>query len=123
MIETLLLLAQADPTATPTTSPQPGGLQQILYSPFVPLGLMLIVMFWMMSAGRRKEQRRFQDMLSALKRNDRVLTIGGIVGTVVEVRDDVVILKVDETNNVKMQFLRSAVKEVLRESAGASTTK
>lgn len=123
MIETLLLLAQADPTATPTTNPQPGGLQQLLYSPFVPLGLMLIVMFWIMSSGRRKEQKRFQEMLNALKRNDRVLTIGGIVGTVVEVRDDVVILKVDETNNVKMQFLRSAIKEVLRESAATPATK
>ncbi len=123
MIETLLLLAQADPTGTPTTQPQPGGLQQLLTSPIVPLALMMVVIFWMMSAGRRKEQRKFQDMLSSLKRNDRVLTVGGIVGTVVEVRDDVVILKVDEANNVKMQFLRSAVKEVLRESAVAPATK
>jgi preprotein translocase subunit YajC len=58
-------------------------------------------------------------MLKGLKRNDRVQTIGGILGTVVETRDDVVVLKVDEANNVKMHFNRSAIKEVLHEAQDA----
>ena len=56
-------------------------------------------------------------MLDNLKRNDRVQTIGGILGTVVDVKDQEVSLKVDENNNVKMKFNRAAIKEVLVEPA------
>jgi preprotein translocase subunit YajC len=66
-----------------------------------------------MFRGQKKDRQKHADMLANLKRNDRVQTIGGVLGTVVDVRDSEVILKVDETNNVKMRFNRSAVKEVL----------
>jgi preprotein translocase subunit YajC len=56
-------------------------------------------------------------MLSALKRHDRVQTIGGVIGAVVEVKDDEVVLKVDETNNIKMRFARSAVQQIIAESS------
>lgn len=78
-----------------------------------PLLLMMGVFYFFMFRGQRKERQKAQQMLNALKRNDRVLTIGGVFGTVVDVRDNEVVLKVDETNNVKMRFLRSAIKEVL----------
>lgn len=114
MTHLLLLLAQ-DPNAATT---QPSGLAPLLNNPLIPLVLMMGVLWWIMSSGKRKEQKRYQEMLGALKRNDRVLTVGGVVGTVVDVRDDVVVLKVDESNNVKMQFIRSAVKDVLRDTGG-----
>ena len=56
-------------------------------------------------------------MLDALKKNDRVQTIGGVLGTVVDVRDNEVLVKVDETNNVKIRFNRTAIKEVLQDAA------
>ncbi|MBK9128776.1 MAG: preprotein translocase subunit YajC [Phycisphaerales bacterium] len=115
MTEMLLLMAE-----DPASQPAAPGWGAIFHNPLVPLILMLGAFWWLMIAGRRKEQRRYQEMLSSLKRNDRVLTISGIIGTVVEVRDDTVVLKVDETNNVKMQFARSAVKDILRESAPAA---
>jgi preprotein translocase YajC subunit len=45
-----------------------------------------------------------------------VVTIGGIVGTVVATRDDEVVLKVDESTNTKMTFVRKAIQRVLPES-------
>ena len=48
-------------------------------------------------------------MLQSLEKNDRVRTIGGIIGTVVEVKGDEVRLKVDESNNTKMWFSSSAI--------------
>ena len=52
-------------------------------------------------------------MLSALKKNDRVMTIGGVVGTVVQVRDDEVVVKVDESANVKLTFIRGSIQKIL----------
>jgi preprotein translocase subunit YajC len=46
-----------------------------------------------------------------------VQTIGGVLGTVVDVRDNEVLVKVDETNNVKIRFNRTAIKEVLQDAA------
>lgn len=107
---TLCMLAQA-----PATAPAPAPADAFLRS-FLPLILIVGVFWWFMLRGRNKERQRFEQMLNALKRNDRVLTIGGIVGTVVEVRDHEIVLKVDEANNVKMRFVRSAIKEVLRDA-------
>lgn len=102
-----LLLAQAtnQPAAAPPGDP--------FLRFFLPLILMMGVFYFLLYRGQRKERRKQQEMLNALKRNDRVLTIGGILATVVDVRDNEVVLKVDETNNVKMRFVRSAIKEVL----------
>jgi len=104
----LSLLAQ-------TTQPVGPSGTEVLLRNFLPLFLVIGVFWWWMSRARRKERQRFEDMLKSLKRNDRVQTIGGIFGTVVEARGDEVILKVDEANNVKIRFSRSAIKEVLRE--------
>jgi len=112
MIALLIVLAQTAPT---TTAPTGGG--SIFQGPFIPIALGLVVFWFIISRGRNKERQKYEDMLSALKRNDRVQTIGGVLGTVVDVRDDEVVLKVDETNNVKMRFQRAAIKEILHESA------
>ncbi len=112
MINPALLLAQA--TSGPTTAPAQGP-----GNPFggmlIPIVLAMVAFWWIMSRGQKRERQKYADMLAALKRNDRVQTVGGILGTVVDVRDDEVVLKVDESNNVKMRFARSAIKEVLRE--------
>ena len=66
---------------------------------------------------KRKQERQRKDMLSNLKRGDRVQTIGGILGTVIDVRDSEVVLKVDESTNTKMRFARSAIHRVLEDDA------
>ncbi len=109
------LLAQSAPASQPAqTSPGPGAWTNII-------GLVLVigVFWWIMSRGQSKQRRQYQEMLAALKKNDRVQTVGGILGTVVDVRDNEVVLKVDETNNVKLRFNRTAIKEVLRDAPSA----
>jgi len=115
----LMLLAQTTtPPAQPTPPAGPAGLEGLLTGPLVPMFLIIGVFWWWMSRSKKKERDRFEDMLGSMKRNDRVQTIGGILGTVVEVRDDEVVVKVDETSNVKMRFNRGAIKEVVREPQG-----
>lgn len=75
--------------------------------------LMLVVFYGIVLSGNRKEKRKRKEMLAAVARNDRVMTIGGIVGSVVSVSEHEVTLKVDESANVKITVIRSAIQRVL----------
>ncbi len=107
-----LFLAQA----TQPAAPQMSGTEFFLRQ-FGPLILLIGVFFWIMSRGKAKEQKQYQAMLAGLKKNDRVQTIGGILGVVADVRDHEVVLKVDETNNVKIRFNKNAIKDVISDAA------
>jgi preprotein translocase subunit YajC len=110
------LLAQAvGPTTAPSTQPQPGPLFQFFQSPMMPLLLGIAVLYIFMFRNKGNEKKQREQMLSTLKRGDRVQTIGGILGTVVEARESDVLLKVDESTNTKMRFARSAIHRVLEE--------
>jgi len=86
-----------------------GGMQ---YWPLLlMIGAFFLLYMWM-GRGRRKEQQRRRAMLADLKKGDKVTTIGGIVGTLMEIRDDEVTVKVDESANVRMRFARWAVRGV-----------
>ena len=82
--------------------------------------LAFIAFYFLLFRGQRKDKKRIANMLANLKRNDRVQTIGGVLGTVVDAREHEVVLKVDESSNVKMRFNRAAIKEVL--SAGEESS-
>jgi preprotein translocase subunit YajC len=94
---------------------QPGGagmetlLIQLL--PFVLIGLLF---YYMLIRPQRKEQSKRQEMLSNVKKNDRVVTIGGIYGVVMNVHReaDEVILKVDEATNTKIRITLSSIARV-----------
>ncbi len=74
---------------------------------FLPLILIFVIFYLVMFLPMRKRQKKHQELLAALTRGDRVVTTGGIFGTVVSVDGDVVTLRVAE--NVKLQVARSAV--------------
>lgn len=76
---------------------------------FMPLILIFVVMYLFLMRGPRKQQQKQKQMVQSLSKNDRVRTIGGILGTVVEVKGDEVILKIDESNNTKIRISTSAV--------------
>ena len=72
------------------------------------LGVMMLVMIL---PGRQQAKKR-REMMAGMNKNDRVLTRGGIIGVVVEVRENEVILKVDESNNTRLHFARQAIQHV-----------
>ncbi|TVQ59226.1 MAG: preprotein translocase subunit YajC [Phycisphaerales bacterium] len=90
---------------------------------FLPLILMMFVfMIVMQIFAGRKEKKRRAEMLGGLTRHDRVQTIGGVIGTVAEIRDDEIVLKVDEATNTKLRIARSAVQSVLKKSSSSAST-
>ena len=126
MIQNLVyFLAQtADPAAQPnTTGAPPGtptGAPPGAFGNFFFIALMLallVFMFTNMRSQKKREERERTDMYAKLSKNDRVLTIGGLIGTVMAVKDNEVVLKVDETTNTKMTFLKSAVQRILTDES------
>jgi len=115
--------ADSAETEAGTTQQDPGATEQDTTPPATPCGkdmiipliLMMVVMYFFMLRGPRKKQQQQKQMLQAIKKNDRIRTIGGIFGTVVDVRDDEVVIKVDESNNTKIHLSRSAIAAVTQE--------
>jgi preprotein translocase subunit YajC len=106
--------AQADPNTPPvTTRRSPFGGSQLIF-----LGLMFVVMYLILFRGPRKKQQQHKQMVQSLVKNDRIQTIGGIIGTVVDIKDDEITLKVDESNNTKIKILRSAIGKNLSKDKG-----
>ena len=91
-------------------NPSPGGGDSRL---LIGLILMFVVYFAVMMSGNRKEKKKRQSMLDAVKKSDRVMTVGGIIGSVVTVSDTEITLKVDESANVKITVVRSSIQRVL----------
>ena len=74
-----------------------------------------LVIVWSMFRQRREQKKRDQ-LLSAIKKRDRVQTIGGVIGSVVEVKSNIVVLKVDESSNTRMTFARTAIQQILTDA-------
>jgi preprotein translocase subunit YajC len=77
---------------------------------FLPLVAIIAIFYFLILRPQNKKQKETQKMLSALKKGDRVVTIGGIHGVIQSVKESTVIVKVDD--NVKLEFNRSAVASV-----------
>lgn len=112
-----------DPNATGPAGQGGAGGGQPQASPFtgfaiwIPLIAIFIFILWSSSSSQRKEKRKRETMLASLNKHDKVQTIGGVIGSIVEIKDNEIVLKVDEANNVKMRFSKSAVQQVISESA------
>ena len=76
------------------------------------IGLVAVMIFFSFFSGRREKKRRAQ-MLGGIKKHDKVRTIGGVLGSVVEVKPETVVLKVDESSNTRMTFARDAIQQII----------
>jgi preprotein translocase subunit YajC len=84
-----------------------GGAGLMTFLPFVAI---IAIFYFLIIRPQNKKQKETQKMLSALKKGDRVVTIGGIHGTIQSVKDQSVIVKIDD--NVKVEFSRSAISSI-----------
>ncbi|MFG0259721.1 MAG: preprotein translocase subunit YajC [Phycisphaerales bacterium JB041] len=96
-----------------TTQPAPFG-----NSIFIMLALLLVFMIVSSMLSARRAKKQTAEMLGGLKRGDRVLTSAGIFGTVQDVRDDAVVLKIDDVSGTKVQFAKHAIQQVVKSAKG-----
>lgn len=102
--------------ATEATKTDPGFFGSILT--FLPMMLaVLVIYFLFMQKPGQKENARTKELLGDLKKNDRIVTAGGIMGTVVSVKgeSDHLTIRIDENTNTKMQVLKQSIIRVLKD--------
>jgi preprotein translocase subunit YajC len=83
-----------------------------------PIVLLIGVFYFLVIRPQSKKQKETKKMLESLKKGDKVITIGGIHGTVSSVKENSVIVKVDD--DCKLEFLRSAVSTVVSREDSSS---
>ena len=74
---------------------------------FFPLVLIFIIFYFLLIRPQKQKEKEHQKMLTGIDKNDEVVTLSGIHGTVVNVKDKTLILRIDE--NVKMEIEKNSV--------------
>lgn len=74
----------------------------------------IALFYFLLIRPQQVRQRKHQEMLKALKVDDRVVTIGGIIGTIAKIKEDTVILRV--ADNVRIEILKQAIAQVLSQA-------
>ena len=113
-VKLLNLLADAAATAETTGEAveMSTGATIIYYAvQFVPLILIFVIFYFMLIRPQRKKDKEAKKMLENLKVGDRICTIGGIYGTIVRIKDDVLTIEVGE-QKTQLVFARWAVRNV-----------
>lgn len=114
--------APATGTITVPGTPPPAGARAPGGGDFTFLILMfglLLFLIIMSVMGSRKEKKKRAELMGNLSNNDRVQTIGGMIGTVVEIRDEEVVLRVDENSNTRIRFSKTAIQQIIRKADGS----
>jgi preprotein translocase subunit YajC len=120
LLTSILLLAEdAAPGGAATPQNGPAGILSMMF----PLVLIFLLFYFLIMRPERRKQSDHKSLLESLKKNDRVITIGGIYGVVANVQrdDDRVTLKIDEANNTKVEVTFNSIARVITEDAEAET--
>ena len=111
-------MAMAEEGVAPAATPIPEGGDVGILGTIVglagtlfPLIIMFVLMYFLMIRPEKKRKKKEQEMLAALKRGDRICTIGGIYGTIADTKDDTITLTVGR-DNMSMVVTRWAIRSV-----------
>jgi len=76
---------------------------------FLPLIFIFFIFYFLVILPQRKQQRKHQEMIRNLKKNEEVVTIGGIHGVIVNMKDKTIVLRIDDNNNTKIEVDKNAI--------------
>jgi preprotein translocase subunit YajC len=110
-MNTILLAADAAPA---------DGTTNLLYT-WGPLVLMFVVLYFLLIRPQQRRQKTRSQMLNSVKKGDKVVTIGGLHGTIQEITDDTMVLRVNDVT--RMTFDRSAINSVTAQAPGSAASK
>jgi preprotein translocase subunit YajC len=85
---------------------------------FLPIILIFVIFYFMLIRPQQKKQKEYEKMLSELKKNDEVVTNGGVHGTILNIKDTTLTLKIDD--NVKIEINKNAIGYVKKSRGGSN---
>lgn len=94
-------------------APQGGSAEGSLVSTLLMFALIIGIFYFMILRPQQKRQKERQKMLDAVKKGDKIVTAGGLHGTIAGLDEKTVLIQV--ADNVKMKFERSAVASIVKE--------
>lgn len=100
---------------------QTAATQGSLLGMIAPFALIFVIFYFFIIRPQNKKQKETQKMISAVKKGDKIVTIGGIHGVVSSTKEQSVIVKVDD--GAKIEFSRSAISSVVNDAVDKSATK
>ena len=105
MLDSFVLFAEAAP------APQGGGDMMFF---IIMMTAVLILMWFLLVSPQRRQEDRMRKMLNSLEKNDRVMTVGGLIGSIhsIDKEQNEIVLKVDDSTNTKIRFHLTAVSSV-----------
>jgi preprotein translocase subunit YajC len=112
-----MFISQAFAQAADTAPAGLGGLGGI--AQFAPLVLIFVVFYFLLIRPQQKKMKAHREMVTQLKRGDRVVTSGGIVGTVTKVVSDTEV-QVEIAENVRVRVIRSSITDIVAKTEPAS---
>ncbi|MGH0054384.1 MAG: preprotein translocase subunit YajC [Sphaerochaetaceae bacterium] len=86
---------------------------------FVTFGLIIVIFYFLIIRPQKKRDKETKEMLASIKKGDKVVSIGGIHGTVVVVKETTVVVKVDD--NTRMEFSRNAISSIANRKGDGAT--
>jgi len=113
MFDFLVFFANAPPPA------DGGGGGELMWF-FVVFTGIIFIMWILMVSPHKKQEERLRKMLNSIEKNDKVMTVGGVIGTVhsIDREQNEIVLKVDESNNTRIRFHLTAVNTVFPKDGG-----
>lgn len=106
---------------SPAYAQAAGGSSASSIMQMAPLALIFVVFYFFLIRPQQKKAKETKSMLEAIRRGDRVVTGGGIIGTVAKVNNDEVLI--DIADNTRVRVVRSTIVSVLAKTAPATGTK
>lgn len=83
-------------------------------SPIIPFVIVFFIFYFLVIKPQKQKQKDQKNMLANIAKNDQIVTVGGIHGTVVNVKEKTVVVRIDD--NVRVEFDREAVTSVAKSS-------
>lgn len=94
-----------------TTSSTTGSTQGSMFTTLITIGVIILIFYFLIIRPQKKRDKEAKDMLASMKKGDKIVTIGGIRGTVAVVKESTVIVKVDD--NARIEFSKNAISQIL----------
>jgi preprotein translocase subunit YajC len=110
-VSAVVLAGSVSSFAQTQTPPKTGGQNQM--SMLIMMGVIFAIVYFLMIMPQRKKQKETQNMLNAMKKGDKIVTVGGLLGTVGNVKDATVMVKI--ADNTVVEFRKSAIASIINE--------
>ena len=82
-----------------------------LFTSFIPILLIFVIFYFLLIRPQQKKQKNHQSMVAAVKKGDKIVTNGGVYGTVADVKEHIIVLRIAE--NVKIELVKSSIATVI----------